>query len=99
MPRADDLALFDFRARQALAIVRAAIFDGVQRVATADDHDRIAIHFRGQRARLADGADGADIQPLVLHRRLRTSRSAAGPLRTSWTGSTADRTRAARRPL
>jgi len=51
--RTDDLTVFHFGPTQRLAVVRAAIFDGVELRSTAyDDHGRV-VDFYGEGSRIA----------------------------------------------
>lgn len=45
VPRTDDLAGFDFGALEGLAVVGAAVFDGIESIAAAHDDDREAVEL------------------------------------------------------
>src|SRR5215472_3268961 len=65
VPRADELAGLDLRAREGLAVVRAAVFDGVQLLAAAHDHHRHAVDFGLEGYAFAEGVHRPDVDPFA----------------------------------
>src|SRR5690349_14921544 len=65
VPRADELAGLDLGAREGLAVVRAAVFHGVQLLAAAHDHHRHAVDLGLKGDTLADSAHRPDVDPVA----------------------------------
>jgi len=63
MTWADDLAGLDLRTIEGLAVVSAAVFDGVKVVTAAHDDDRQAVDFDGEGSGLGEVRSGAYIDP------------------------------------